>query len=359
MERRRAGTNRAPAGDSQLEQYQVWTRTQAQLQKFMTARAEDNTVEKVTKINRYISKFPPNEDMIKSAEMLDQYKTLKAKLSEGLESTRAAAEKEAKILDEALELLSVLIALRRPADSGPSGMLDYTTQPPGARLTLHTGENSKRTKRIRLSSPALNAHSPSPAPSSHPSASSHPRITVRLPTRSTEREKNGIPLREGRRVAFRPPKTEQWILGLVKRQFMESGKFKMPILRSQGRELLYLWTWCTTNSHLSPFMTDIRSLIPLPDPDAPVGSAAHISSYPEFSKGTEVMAIYESTTSFYRAVVVAGPKDPWQGGRVCRPRIRPQYKLQFEDDEGRVQSIPAFDVVEWPGSGRSGSGSHN
>jgi hypothetical protein len=63
-------------------------------------------------------------------------------------------------------------------------------------------------------------------------------------------------------------------------------------------------------------MTDIRSLIALPDPDAPVGSAAHISSYPEFSKGTEVMAIYESTTSFYRAVVVAGPKDPWQGGRV-------------------------------------------
>jgi hypothetical protein len=37
----------------------------------------------------------------------------------------------------------------------------------------------------------------------------------------------------------------------------------------------------------------------------------------------------------------------------------PQYKLQFEDDEGRVQSIPAFDVVEWPGSGKSGSGSHN
>ncbi|KAF8672143.1 hypothetical protein RhiXN_09039 [Rhizoctonia solani] len=327
MERRRAGTNRAPAGDSQLEQYQVWTRTQAQLQKFMTARAEDNTVEKVTKINRYISKFPPNEDMIKSAEMLDQYKTLKAKLSEGLESTRAAAEKETKILDEALELLSVLIALRRPADSGPSG------------------ENSKRTKRIRLSSPALNAHSPSPAPSSHPSASSHPRITVRLPTRSTEREKNGIPLREGRRVAFRPPKTEQWILGLVKRQFMESGKQMYEIQDAD------------TEEPGPPFMTDIRSLIPLPDPDAPVGSAAHISSYPEFSKGTEVMAIYESTTSFYRAVVVAGPKDPWQGGRTVKKE--PQYKLQFEDDEGRVQSIPAFDVVEWPGSGRSGSGSHN
>ncbi|CUA67599.1 hypothetical protein RSOLAG22IIIB_07462 [Rhizoctonia solani] len=327
MERRRTGTNRAPAGDSQLEQYQVWTRTQGHLQKFMAARAEDNTIEKVTKVNRYIGKFPANEDMIKSAEMLDQYKPLKAKLAESLESTRAAAEKETKTLDEALELLSVLIALRRPADSGASG------------------ENSKRTKRIRLSSPAHNAHSPSPAPSSHPSTSSLPRITVRLPTRSTEREKNGIPLREGRRVAFRPPKSEQWILGLVKRQFMESGRQMYEIQDAD------------TEEPGPPFTTDIRSLIPLPDPDAPAGSLAHISSYPDFTKGTEVMAIYESTTSFYRAVVIAGPKDPWQGGRTVKKE--PQYKLQFEDDEGRVQSIPAFDVVEWPGSGKSGSGANH
>ncbi|CAE6411513.1 unnamed protein product [Rhizoctonia solani] len=327
MERRRTGANRAPAGDSQLEQYQVWTRTQGHLQKFIAARAEDNTVEKVTKVNRYIGKFPANEDMIKSAEMLDQYKPLKAKLAESLEAARASAEKETKTLDETLELLSVLIALRRPADSGAPG------------------ENTKRTKRIRLSSPAHNAHSPSPAPSSHPSTSSLPRITVRLPTRSTEREKNGIPLREGRRVAFRPPKSEQWILGLVKRHFMESGRQMYEIQDAD------------TEEPGPPFTTDIRSLIPLPDPDAPVGSSAHISSYPEFTKGTEVMAIYESTTSFYRAVVMAGLKDPWQGGRTVKKE--PQYKLQFEDDDGRVQSIAAFDVVEWPGSGRAGSGSHN
>ncbi|KAJ1303187.1 hypothetical protein OPQ81_011386 [Rhizoctonia solani] len=289
---RRTGANRAPAGDSQLEQYQVWTRTQGHLQKFMAARAEDNTIEKVTKVNKYIGKFPTSEDMIKSAEMLDQYKPLRAKLAEGLESTRVAAEKETKTLDEALELLSVLIALRRPADSGASG------------------ENSKRTK-------------------------------LRLTTRSSER----IPLREGRRVAFRPPKSEQWILGLVKRQFMDNGRQMYEIQDAD------------TEEPGPPFMTDIRSLIPLPDPDAPVGSPAHISSYPEFAKGTEVMAIYESTTSFYRAQVVAGPKDPWQGGRTVKKE--PQYKLQFEDDEGRVQSIPAFDVVEWPGSGKTGSGSNN
>ncbi|KDN34523.1 hypothetical protein RSAG8_12396, partial [Rhizoctonia solani AG-8 WAC10335] len=148
-----------------------------------------------------------------------------------------------------------------------------------------------------------------------------------------------------RRVAFRPPKSEQWILGLVKRHFVESGRQMYEIQDAD------------TEEPGPPFTTDIRSLIPLPDPDAPVGSSAHISSYPEFTKGTEVMAIYESTTSFYRAVVMAGLKDPWQGGRTVKKE--PQYKLQFEDDDGRVQSIAAFDVVEWPGSGRAGSGSHN
>jgi hypothetical protein len=62
----------------------------------MAARADDNTVEKVTKTNKYIGKFPASEDGIKSAEMLDHYKTLKSKLSESLESTRTAAEKETK-----------------------------------------------------------------------------------------------------------------------------------------------------------------------------------------------------------------------------------------------------------------------
>jgi hypothetical protein len=62
----------------------------------MSARAEDNTIEKITKVNRYIGKFPANEDVIKTSDMLDQYKPLKAKLTEGLESTRTAAEKEIK-----------------------------------------------------------------------------------------------------------------------------------------------------------------------------------------------------------------------------------------------------------------------
>lgn len=57
------------------------------------------------------------------------------------------------------------------------------------------------------------------------------------------------------------------------------------------------------------YTTTARSLIPLPDPNAPPNSAAHPSQYPELSKGTVVLALYPDTTAFYRAEVVATPRD--------------------------------------------------
>ncbi|KAG9092847.1 hypothetical protein FRC06_011771 [Ceratobasidium sp. 370] len=321
MERRRTGASRAPTGDP-LEHSVLWQRTHADLQKFVAARAEDNTVEKVAKINRYISKFPTSDDAIKTPETLGHFKELKTKLSAGLESTKASAEKEVEILDQALEHLSILLALRRSSDN--SG---------GA------SDNAKRAKRIRLSSPAQHAHSPSPAPASSASGSSLPRITVRLPTRSVEREKSGgVPLREGRRVAFHPPKVDDqdagWILGLVTKAFTQGGKQMYEIQDAD------------TETPRPPYVTDMNSIIPLPDNSAPIGSPAHPASYPEYPPGTEVMAIYVSTTSFYRAVVVAGPKDPWVGGRTVRKE--PQYKLKFEEDGDKVHSVNVSDIVERP-----------
>ncbi|KAG9121571.1 hypothetical protein FRC07_002417, partial [Ceratobasidium sp. 392] len=292
------------------------------LQKFVAARTEDNTVEKVAKINRYISKFPTSDDVIKTPETLGQFKELKTKLSAGLDSTKATADKEVKILDEALEHLSILLALRRSSENsgGP-------------------GENAKRAKRIRLSSPAQHAHSPSPAPASSASTNSLPRITVRFNNRAAEREKSGgAPLREGRRVAFHPPKGDDqdagWILGLVTKSFMQGGKQMYEIQDAD------------TETPRPPYVTDMSSIIPLPDNSAPMGSPAHPASYPEYPPGTEVMAIYVSTTSFYRAVVVAGPKDPWVGGRTVRKE--PQYKLKFEEDGDRVHSVNVSDIVERP-----------
>ena len=55
------------------------------------------------------------------------------------------------------------------------------------------------------------------------------------------------------------------------------------------------------------YKTNLRSILPLPDPEAPVGSPAHLNVYPEFSVGSTVMALYPDTSCFYRAEVIATP----------------------------------------------------
>jgi hypothetical protein len=60
------------------------------------------------------------------------------------------------------------------------------------------------------------------------------------------------------------------------------------------------------------------SIIPLPDKDATPGSPAHLSAYQEFPTRATVMALYPDTSCFYRAEVIASPKDIPTQGRVSR-----------------------------------------
>jgi hypothetical protein len=60
------------------------------------------------------------------------------------------------------------------------------------------------------------------------------------------------------------------------------------------------------------------SIIPLPDKDAQPGNPAHLSAYQEFPTSATVMALYPDTSCFYRAEVIASPKDIPTQGRVSR-----------------------------------------
>ena len=119
--------------------------------------------------------------------------------------------------------------------------------------------------------------------------------------------------------------------------------------------------------------SSLISIIPLPDKDAAHGTPAHISSYQEFPTGATVMALYPDTSCFYRAEVVASPKDiPTQGRVSCRSNrakktasepgivltfgsfvqnsaLGAYYKLKFEDDDDQEHLVSAAEVVEWPG----------
>jgi len=71
------------------------------------------------------------------------------------------------------------------------------------------------------------------------------------------------------------------------------------------------------------YNTTLRAIIPLPDPNAHPTSAAHLNAYQEFPAGSVVMALYPDTSCFYRAEVIASPKDMQPVGRVGKSNFCP------------------------------------
>lgn len=66
------------------------------------------------------------------------------------------------------------------------------------------------------------------------------------------------------------------------------------------------------------YQSNLKTMIPLPDPEAPGNSPSHPNSYPVFGAGSTVMALYPDTSCFYRAEVtevVTAPRE----GRVIIP----------------------------------------
>lgn len=78
------------------------------------------------------------------------------------------------------------------------------------------------------------------------------------------------------------------------------------------------------------------------------------------------MALYPDTSCFYRAVVIASPKEVQPGARVRfrlaqtsvirrltvrlqGPKQVPMYKLKFDDDDDQEHTVSSLWVVEWPG----------
>jgi len=151
-------------------------------------------------------------------------------------------------------------------------------------------------------------------------------------------------------VAFHPPSSGKaadgaspedttWIMArIVKSHHQDKYRYDVEDIEPQedGKPLRY-----PASLRSTPI-----SMIPLPDKSASSGSPAHIGAYPEFATGATVMALYPDTSCFYRAEVIASPKDiPTQG----RNSGTAYYKLKFEDDDDQEHMVSAAEVVEWPG----------
>ncbi|GAA6045046.1 hypothetical protein JCM8097_002333 [Rhodosporidiobolus ruineniae] len=88
--------------------------------------------------------------------------------------------------------------------------------------------------------------------------------------------------------------------------------------------------------------TTLKSIIPLPQPGDP-------STYPDYDypPGTNVLACYPETTSFYKAVVDSGPFG-LQIGAGKKKEVQKLYRLRFEDDDGMLRDVPVELVCETP-----------
>ncbi|KAI5986159.1 SGF29 tudor-like domain-containing protein [Pisolithus albus] len=259
------------------------------------------------------------------------YETLKTnykKLSSALKEVRSNAEDEARVLDDAIEQVGILIALRKASESYPQEKRNKRPRPPSPSPTAMVASATG----ARATQAARGSMGPVPAiPFS------------REPRARREALAKQLPLQEGRKTADgsnADGDENTWILAVITK-CINQDKNRYEVQDVEPQE---------DGQPGQCYNTTLRAIIPLPDPSAPPNSASHPNAYQEFSAGSTVMALYPDTSCFYRAEVVAAPSDLHPPGRGVSSKHISMYKLKFEDDDDQVHSVLAQFVVEWPGT---------
>ncbi|KAI0322410.1 SGF29 tudor-like domain-containing protein [Amylostereum chailletii] len=321
MERRR-GVSKRPASSEEVE---CWTQTAVSLSTLNNNLSINNILpETVGRVNRLISAWPPDE--LPPAEGIDGVKNVHKKLVAGLAEIRLSSERDVKAIDEAIERLSILIGLRKAPESAPPEML-------------------KRAKRPRAHSPTRALTPSTPRGSVGPQASG---AFSREPKARREALSGQLPLQEGRLVAFHPNSSMSKVNGAEAAETDDNTWILAKVLRSINQDKnRYEVEDAEPDKFPAPkYKTTLRAILPLPDPDAPANSPTHPSAYPQFPTGTTVLGLYPETSCFYRAQVIATPRDI---RNPANSKMGAMYQLKFEDDEDQLHLVAAHMVVEWPG----------
>ncbi|KAL1950293.1 hypothetical protein VTO73DRAFT_5417 [Trametes versicolor] len=334
----RRGVSKRPASSEELE---CWQQASASLNKLSEMLSEHERDDTINRVHRLLSGWPTDDTL--PSEGIEHVRSLYKKLNSSLNEVKMTAEKDAEAVDDVLERLSVLIALRKASEAIPP---------------------EKRNKRPRGPSPSAPTVPPPPPPNPParsmsitlpPRGSVGPQSTIpfsREPKARREALAKQLPLQEGRKVAFHPPtntskadstasgKDEEWILAVVTK-CINQDKNRYEVQDPEPLE---------DGTPGQRYNTTLRAIIPLPDANAPPDSAMHLNAYPEFPAGSTVMALYPDTSCFYRAEVIGSPRDLNAQGRggVAKQPV-PFYKLKFEDDDDQEHMVQAHSVVEWPG----------
>ncbi|KAF9013413.1 hypothetical protein BDQ17DRAFT_1343382 [Cyathus striatus] len=302
MDRRRG----APARPASSEELECWSHAATSLKELSDLLSTGPTSNILGRVNRSIASWPADD--IIPAEGYESVKTNAKRLTHGLEELKEAANAEVKAIEEAIERVGVLMALRK-APEVPS---------------------EKRNKRPRASSP-----SGTPVPSA-PSQAVSRGVSITLPPRTStgpallpfsrdaKARRDTLArqpqLQQGRKVVFHPPPQKNangtsgdaeettWIVAVVIR-CINPEKHKYEVQDPEPQD---------DGQPGAIYTATPKNMIPLPD-------------------------LMRPRNCFYRAEVIATPKELQNGGRHL-----PMYKLKFEDDEDQEQPVAAQWVVELP-----------
>ncbi|KAH9979962.1 SGF29 tudor-like domain-containing protein [Lactifluus volemus] len=342
MERRR-GIMKRPASTEEID---CWSHATSSISALSNLALNSSTQETIARVNRLIDIWPADD-----AFPTEGFETIRAnykKLVSGLNDIKAQSERDAKAIDEAVERLGVVIALRKASE-------ETLPEKRSKRPRPHSPLSSSAPSTPALTASTRHGATPTQRGSAGPQPST-PSLRETKARRETLRETllRQLPLQEGRMVAFHPPSSGKaadgassedmtWIMAKIVRSFhQDKYRYEVEDIEPQedGKPLRY-----PASLRSTPI-----SIIPLPDKDAPPGNAAHISAYQEFPTGATVMALYPDTSCFYRAEVIASPRDiPTQGRVSGQNSGATYYKLKFEDDDDQEHMVSAAEVVEWPG----------
>ncbi|KAF7314268.1 Saga complex component [Mycena kentingensis (nom. inval.)] len=343
-----------------LAEVDCWSHAAKSLTRLSSLYATNNGLDTIGRLNRLLSVWPPEESVpFHGANSVSE---IHRKLVSALEEVQHSSDREVKAIEDAIERLDVLIALRK----APEPSVDKRAKRPrspslgGSAPNVPVTPANTAPSRISITVPARSSSS---VPSTQQPQQQHQPTalsalpSMRMPKSRQELLMKQLPLQAGRKVAFHQPSGkpataankagggaaatgtgaietgENWILAVVVKSMGDKYRYEVqdPEPQEDGQPGL-----C--------YYTNLKAIIPLPDPNAPDRSLSHVSSYPEFAVGATVMALYPDTSCFYRAEVLSNPK--MQKGAQAGKYL---YKLKFDDDEDQEHAVLAEWVVEWPG----------
>ncbi|PWZ02801.1 hypothetical protein BCV70DRAFT_6582 [Testicularia cyperi] len=235
-------------------------------------------------------------------EHSDDYRSKKRRLDDVYTDLVGKSKEELAAIESAQEKLGILVALRNSSDG------------PASRTS---------TPRKDLASKLKSSTSGTPTPSGRRTGT---------PSASSGLASTGIPNR-GRRetLAAQHPLTQATVLSFSKNH----NEYTVQDDDEPGPEGTY--------------KVGMDSIIPLP---------ISLQTMPasDYQPGSRVLGMYPDTSCFYGAVVKSGGPGLTRNANIAKlikrepELLEAKYNLEFDDDNGEVRQVPAWLVVQAPGS---------